>query len=123
MRTSELNFKLMREALATIEQEIIYLEAKEAKPESATTDCSADGSAAPTPTKPGVQPAGPEQTLEKLRTYMKKEFGAWHSSTLMGFPEKELRVRRQITREYRHMLDIIEGEAGVAQDERSRPAG
>jgi hypothetical protein len=33
-------------------------EANKAKPESATTDCSADGSAAPTPTKPGVQADG-----------------------------------------------------------------
>lgn len=98
-------------------------EAKEAKPESATTDCSADGSAAPTPTKPGVQPAGPEQTLArhvKEQIQERIEFLDEHSP----YDESTTRHILQELDVYYWMLNWhLEGEAGGGQDDRSRPAG
>jgi hypothetical protein len=95
------------------------LEAKTAKPESCASDCSADGRRI----KQGeasVQPAGPEQTLEKLRAYMENELAEWQVG-FRGDESDEEASQRQAIHEYKHMLGIIEGEAGVGQDDRSRP--
>lgn len=70
MRTSELNFKLMREALANIEQEIVYLEAKEAKPESCASGCSPAGCGGDL-SEAGRSPD--RQIVAKLRTIIKGE--------------------------------------------------
>lgn len=95
---------------------------EEAKPESCASDCSADGRRV----KQGeasVQPAGPEQLLEKLKAFIERELKEWDVSAARGGDRVRRSLHRQITSEYEEMLRMIESEAGGGHPDLHRPAG
>ncbi len=98
------------------------LEGHRPQAESCASDCSVDGRRI----KQGeasVQPAGPEQLLEKLKAFMEMELASWRKiESWNKYAPPEVYVEN-IINEYTHMLGTIEGEAGGGQDDRSRPAG